>query len=128
MRGVTKRYGPVTAVETLDFAIRHGELVALLGPNGAGKTTTVRLLLGLAAPTCGQVAVFDRDPRQPEARRRVGAMLQTGKVSETLRVREHIELFSSYCRAPHSPKRSASWARPTAPRRPASLGRRGGCS
>jgi ABC-2 type transport system ATP-binding protein len=60
----------------------------------------VRLLLGLAAPTCGQVAVFDRDPRQPEARRRVGAMLQTGKVPETLRVREHIKLFSSYYRAP----------------------------
>jgi ABC-2 type transport system ATP-binding protein len=100
MQGVTKRYGPVTALEALDFVIREGELVALLGPNGAGKTTTVRLLLGLAAPSSGQVAVFDRDPRRPEARRRVGAMLQAGKVPETLRVREHIELFSSYYRTP----------------------------
>jgi ABC-2 type transport system ATP-binding protein len=100
LRGVTKRYGPVTALAGVDFAIAPGELVALLGPNGAGKTTAVKLLLGLAAPASGQVTVFDRDPRERQARVRVGSMLQIAKVPETLRVREHIELFSSYYPAP----------------------------
>jgi ABC-type branched-subunit amino acid transport system ATPase component len=50
LRGVTKKYGAVCALNKVDFAVRRGEIVALLGPNGAGKTTAVRLLLGLTRP------------------------------------------------------------------------------
>ncbi len=96
LRGVTKRYGAVTALDGINLEICRGQLLALLGPNGAGKTTAVRLLLGLGRPDRGQVRLFGRDSREREARVRVGAMLQVGKVPETLRVREHIELFSSY--------------------------------
>ncbi|SRR6266496_354733 len=93
---VSKNYGPVQALKNIDFSIRAGELVALLGPNGAGKTTAVKLLLGLASPSAGAVSVFGGNPVQPEVRMRTGAMLQVAKVPETLRVREHLDLFSSY--------------------------------
>ena len=100
MRGVVKRFGAVEALRGIDLTIGRGELVALLGPNGAGKTTAVRILLGLARPTAGSAWVFGRDPGSQEARLRRGALLQVAKVPETLRVREHIELFSSYYRNP----------------------------
>jgi ABC-2 type transport system ATP-binding protein len=76
--------------------IERGGVVALLGPNGAGKTTAVKLMLGLTSPTSGRATLFDADPRRARTRQRVGAMLQVGKVPETLRVREHIDLFRSY--------------------------------
>jgi ABC-2 type transport system ATP-binding protein len=100
LEGVSKNYGPVRALSSIDFRVRAGEVVALLGPNGAGKTTAVKLLLGLLQPNSGKVRVFGADPTNPENRMRTGAMLQVGKVPETLRVREHIDLFSSYYQNP----------------------------
>jgi len=70
--------------------------VALLGPNGAGKSTAVRLLMGLSSPTSGAVSIFGADPRNHAARQRTGVMLQVGRAPETLKVREHIELFRGY--------------------------------
>ncbi len=100
LRGVSKRYGNIVALRGIDLSVRRAELLGLLGPNGAGKTTAVKLLLGLLRPTGGEVTVFGNNPQFAETRRRVGAMLQVGKVPETLRVREHIELFSSYYAKP----------------------------
>jgi ABC-2 type transport system ATP-binding protein len=100
----SKSFGKVKAVSELDFEIRAGEVVALLGPNGAGKTTTVRLLMGLIRPSAGAARLFGIDPTRTEARVRVGAMLQVSKVPETLKVREHIELFSSYYPRPLPPR------------------------
>jgi ABC-2 type transport system ATP-binding protein len=94
--GAIKKYGTVTALAGVDLAIRAGEVVAVLGPNGAGKTTAVQLLLGLIRPGAGTARLFGRDPRDADARMRVGAMLQVSKVPETLKVREHIHLISSY--------------------------------
>jgi ABC-2 type transport system ATP-binding protein len=93
---VRKSYGEVQALKDVTLTIHAGELLALLGPNGAGKTTAVKLLLGLVKPTAGSVNVFGGNPVDPESRMRTGAMLQVSKVPETLRVREHIDLFSSY--------------------------------
>jgi len=97
---VSKNYGPVRALNGVDFRVRAGEVVALLGPNGAGKTTAVKLLLGLLQPNSGKVRVFGGDPTNPGNRMRTGAMLQVGRVPETLRVHEHIDLFSTYYEKP----------------------------
>jgi ABC-2 type transport system ATP-binding protein len=98
---VTKQYagdraGQVRALDGLCFALYPGEIVALLGPNGAGKTTAIRILLGLTRQTAGTAQLFGQDPRDRRARMRAGAMLQVGRMPETLRVREHIELFRGY--------------------------------
>jgi ABC-2 type transport system ATP-binding protein len=100
LESVTKNYGQIPALRGVDFDVHAGEVVALLGPNGAGKTTAVKLLLGLTQPNSGKVRVFAGDPSNPINRMRTGAMLQVGKVPETLKVREHIDLFSSYYQNP----------------------------
>ncbi|HSY90422.1 MAG TPA: ABC transporter ATP-binding protein [Candidatus Binatus sp.] len=103
LEGVNKNYGDIRALRGINFSVRAGEVVALLGPNGAGKTTAVKLLLGLLQPNFGRARVFGGDPTNPENRMRTGAMLQVGRVPETLRVREHIDLFSSYYPKPMPP-------------------------
>jgi ABC-2 type transport system ATP-binding protein len=96
LEGVSKNYGEIRALLNVNFSVCAGQVVALLGPNGAGKTTAVKLLLGLLQPNSGKTRVFGGDPTNPQNRMRTGAMLQVGRVPETLRVREHIDLFSSY--------------------------------
>lgn len=100
LESVSKNYESIRALRGVNFSVRAGEIVALLGPNGAGKTTAVKLLLGLTQPNAGKARVFGADPTNPENRTRTGAMLQVGRVPETLRVREHIDLFSTYYEKP----------------------------
>lgn len=97
---VSKRLGSVQALDRVDLELRPREVLALLGPNGAGKTTLINLLLGLLPADSGAVAVFGRDPRDLAVRSRVGAMLQISGVPPTLKVREHLELASSYYSRP----------------------------
>jgi ABC-2 type transport system ATP-binding protein len=110
LRGASKHYGAVVALEGLDLGFGRGQLTAVLGPNGAGKTTAIKLLLGLTRPSGGSVRVFGADPIEPAARRRVGAMLQIAKVPETLKVREHVELFASYYPKPLPPREAIAAA------------------
>jgi ABC-2 type transport system ATP-binding protein len=81
VRGLTKRYGLVVAVDGLTFDLAPGKVTGFLGPNGAGKSTTIRLILGLDAPTAGTARVGGRPYR---ALRRllfeVGAMLEAAAV------------------------------------------------
>jgi len=100
LRNATKRFGTVQAVTDVDLSVRAGELLAVLGPNGAGKTTAIGLLTGLRRPTQGTARLFDRDPRDLEARQRVGVMLQASGVPETLRVSELLNEFRGYYPAP----------------------------
>ncbi len=94
--GVVKWYGSVTALDDVHLGIERAKVTALLGANGAGKTTAVSLLLGLAAPDAGRVSLLGDSPRRLETRRRIGVMLQSAALPDTLRVRELIELTSSY--------------------------------
>ena len=74
---LTKRFGEVSAVTDLSFALEAGTVTGFLGPNGAGKTTTLRMILGLAAPTSGRALVFDRSYAElPRPALRIGAMLE----------------------------------------------------
>src|SRR5690242_19780138 len=102
LRGVTKTYGTVHAVEGIDVEIRRGEAVALLGPNGAGKTTTISMLLGLLTPTTGAVEVFGMQPAQAIQQSKIGAMLQEGKLMPGVRVGEFLDFVRSLHPAPLS--------------------------
>jgi ABC-2 type transport system ATP-binding protein len=62
VRGLTKRYGEITAVDRVDLTVEAGDVYGYLGPNGAGKTTSLRMMLGLIRPSSGSVRLFGRDP------------------------------------------------------------------
>jgi ABC-2 type transport system ATP-binding protein len=92
---LSKSYGAVRAVRSIDLMIAPGETVALLGPNGAGKTTTIDMVLGLTRPDSGRVSLFGMSPAQAVAAGVVGSMLQTGSLIEHLSVRELITMVAS---------------------------------
>jgi ABC-2 type transport system ATP-binding protein len=96
LAGASKHYSNVLALDGVDLEVRAGEVLAVLGPNGAGKTTAISLLLGLQQADGGRVEVFGMEPKSLAARRRIGAMLQSAAVPETLDVGELIALFASY--------------------------------
>ena len=98
----SKRYGAVLALDGVDLEVRRGEVLALLGPNGAGKTTAISLLLGLLKADTGSAVVFGESPNALAARQRIGAMLQTTGVPETLTVGELVALFRSYYTKPRT--------------------------
>ncbi|MHB8448810.1 MAG: ABC transporter ATP-binding protein [Rudaea sp.] len=100
--GASKRYGKLLALDGVDLDVRRGQVLALLGPNGAGKTTAISLLLGLLDPDAGSATVFGEKPHALAARRRIGAMLQTTAVPDTLQVGELIALFRSYYPRPRT--------------------------
>lgn len=93
---VVKTFGSTTALDGVSFRLETGQVTALLGPNGAGKTTAIRHVLGQSPVTSGSVQLFGGDPRLISNRRRTGVMMQVSGVPPTLRVREHLELFSAY--------------------------------
>jgi ABC-2 type transport system ATP-binding protein len=92
LRGVTKRFGAVTAVDNLTLTIEPGEIVAFLGPNGAGKTTTVDMMLGLSRPDAGNVTIYGRKPVDAISRGEVAAVMQTGGLLKDLTVAETVRL------------------------------------
>lgn len=85
---VSKRYGTVVALDSLDLEISPGQLVALLGPNGAGKSTALSLVLGLRRPTSGRLEVLGLTPDEAVSRGQVAAVLQTGALPPGLTPRE----------------------------------------
>ncbi|RPH77851.1 MAG: ABC transporter ATP-binding protein, partial [Candidatus Rokuibacteriota bacterium] len=82
LKGLTRRYGDVAAVDDLSLEVKPGELVALLGPSGCGKTTTLRLVAGFLAPEAGEIWVGDRCLSSavtvvPPERRRMAMIFQS---------------------------------------------------
>lgn len=93
--GLTKRFGPVTAVEGLDLEVFEGELFGFLGPNGSGKTTTVRMLLGLVFATSGRIELLGR-PMPAAARAvlpEVGSLIEGPALYPHLSGRANLTLF-----------------------------------
>jgi len=97
LKAATKRFGSVTAVDSVSFGARAGETIGLLGPNGAGKTTTVSMIAGLLQPDAGEVLVDDRrltgdtDP----FKRRIGLVTQDIALLEELTATQNLLLFAA---------------------------------
>ena len=93
VRGVTKRYGDVTAVSDLDLTVEEGEVYGFLGPNGAGKSTTIDMLLDFVRPTAGSVRVLGEDAREGSVRIRehTGVLPEAFDVYDRLTGRQHVE-------------------------------------
>jgi ABC-2 type transport system ATP-binding protein len=93
LRGVTKRFGDVTAVDGLDLSVAEGEVFGFLGPNGAGKSTTINMLLDFVRPTSGEVRVLGRDAQSESVavRQRTGVLPEGFDVYTRLTGRTHVE-------------------------------------
>lgn len=101
-RALTKRYGPLVALDSLDLDIAPGSVFGVIGPNGAGKSTTFAILATLLRPTSGSARVFGLDPvSEPRAvRRRIGYMPDVMGVYDRLRVDEYLRFHAAAHRVP----------------------------
>jgi ABC-2 type transport system ATP-binding protein len=91
--GLTKRFGPVLAVDQLSFTVERGSVVGFLGPNGAGKTTTLRMLLGLVRPDAGTATINGRVYQDlPEPLHQVGAVLEASSFHPGRTARNHLRV------------------------------------
>jgi len=96
VRGVSKRFGKVTAVDDLSLEVHPGVVTGFLGPNGAGKSTTLRIVLGLVAPTEGSATVLGMPYRSlPEPTKTVGAVLETQSFNPLRSGRNHLRVLAS---------------------------------
>jgi len=95
-RGLSKRFGSIEAVRSLDLAVREGEMFTLVGPDGAGKTTTIRMLCGLLPPSAGSATVlgFDLARESGQIKNRLGYLSQRFSLYGDLTVDENIEFFA----------------------------------
>jgi len=103
-RGLSKNFGPVPAVRSVDFSISPGEIFGLVGPDGAGKTTIMRMLAGVLRPDAGDIAVdgvdVTADPEQ--AKLRLSYMPQRFGLYEDLTVAENIFFYGELFAVPRS--------------------------
>jgi ABC-2 type transport system ATP-binding protein len=96
VRGLTKRFGTVTAVDDLSFEVRPGWVTGFLGPNGAGKSTTLRMLLGLVTPDAGSAAVLGLPYRSLAAPAEgVGALLEVQSFNPLRSGRNHLRVLAA---------------------------------
>ena len=106
LRGVTKRYNEILAVNNINLAINSGEIFALLGPNGSGKSTTLKMLLGLVPPTAGSLTVLGLDvQKDPIAvKRQVGYVPESPDVYEFLTGIEYLDFIADIYNVPSTEK------------------------
>ena len=105
---LTKRYGPVTAVDDISFTVQRGEILGFLGPNGAGKTTTMRVLTGYMPPTDGKaiVAGYDVFDQPIEAKRRTGYLPETPPLYPDMTVREYLSFVARIKGVPRAERKA----------------------
>jgi len=96
LKDVRKSYGATRALDGMSLQVDSGEIVAVLGPNGAGKTTAIEIAIGLRAPDAGEVRLFDRSPRSPQTRLRLGVTPQESGFPDALSVEEIVRFGASH--------------------------------
>src|SRR5690606_15964384 len=102
--GITKRFGPVAAVNDLSFTVEPGRVTGFLGPNGAGKTTTLRMLLGLVAPSAGSATIGGvRYKDLPSPLGSVGSALEAASFHPGRTAHDHLAVYAKAARI--DPKR-----------------------
>ncbi len=96
LRSLSKKFGEITAVNSVSLQVHRGEMFALVGPDGAGKTTIIRMLCGITVPTGGELSVlgFDVKKQTEEVRKRIGYLSQKFSLYGDLTVDENIEFFA----------------------------------
>lgn len=96
IHNLTKRYGELTAVDHISFAIDAGKIIGLLGPNGAGKSTTINMILGLLEPTEGKIEVFGKDlgKHRSEIARQINFAAVYAHVPLNLTIRQNLTIFA----------------------------------
>ena len=97
IRGVSRRFGDVMAVDNLTLSLGTGEIMGFLGANGAGKTTTIKMLLGLIRPTSGTVSVLGGDPSDAKVRAKIGYMPEIAYYYPYLNARELLAFYGGLC-------------------------------
>jgi ABC-2 type transport system ATP-binding protein len=103
IQGLTKRFGPVVAVDDLSFEVDQGTVVGFLGPNGAGKTTTLRTLLGLVSPTAGSARIDGKPYRElADPVRHVGALLEASSFHPGRSARNHLQVVATAAGLPRN--------------------------
>ena len=109
LRGVVKRYGPITAVDGLDLDVPEGTCVGLLGPNGAGKSTTMKTLTAQAIPDEGEIEVlgFQLPGESKAARALCGVVPQLDNLDTTLTVWQNLLVFAHLYRVPAARRKEA---------------------
>ena len=97
-RGLTKRFGELTAVDAVDFDVRPGEAFGFLGPNGAGKSSTMRMIAAVSPISDGSLRVLGMDPDAdgPRIRARLGVVPQEDNLDEELSVYENLLIYGRY--------------------------------
>jgi ABC-2 type transport system ATP-binding protein len=95
----------VKALDSLNMAIRQGEVFGLLGPNGSGKTTCVRMILGLLFPSRGAIRLFGRPPQDVDIKKRVGYMPEESHLYSYLNGEETLDFFGRLFRLPAGERR-----------------------
>jgi ABC-2 type transport system ATP-binding protein len=96
VRGLSKRYGELIAVDDVDLTVEGGDVFGYLGPNGAGKTTSLRMMLGLIRPSAGSVRLFGRDPQASvTALEGVAGFVEAPTFYPYLNGRTNLELFAA---------------------------------
>jgi ABC-2 type transport system ATP-binding protein len=108
--GLSKSFAGKMALDNIDIEIKSGQVLAILGANGAGKTTLINILLGRLNADSGDVSVFAVKAGSLQAKRQAGAMLQVANLPETLKIKEHIQLFQSYYPHPMDYQKVISYA------------------
>jgi lipooligosaccharide transport system ATP-binding protein len=109
LRGVVKRFGPITAVDGLDLDVPEGTCLGLLGPNGAGKSTTMRTLTAQAIPDEGTISVlgYELPKDSKQARAECGVVPQLDNLDIELTARQNLAVFARLYRVPRPERRAA---------------------